>query len=216
MASNVPAPKRQFSLFCVAKSPIIASLAVGWVLLWAGCTFDWETPKLVRYESAPPPPRLPQILTLGKIEFTDASVTTSNAVRLKAAFAKGVKQAATETNLIHFGVHQTHLPLGTDCLILSGTVTGMKKGGGGAALLLGLVAERWGISGSFEVRNGTGRLLTEITGQYALKTEGLVLGVGVGGPDYSDWEYMATRLGSGVGDEISQWLKNQKKPLGAH
>lgn len=190
-------------------------LALGWLVLATGCApFEYEGPKLARYESASPRTS-PKILALGELRFTDPSVTRSNAVRLRAAFAKGLIYGAGDVNFSQFIVAPTNLPPQTSCLVVSGTVEDMKRGGGSAALLLGWNAERWRMHGSFAVRDASGNLLTEIAGRYTVSSGGLTTGLGVSGPDSSDWEYLATNLGNAVGDEIKEWLASQKKATSA-
>ncbi len=189
---------------------VVPYLALGWIFFGTGCEFQYEGPKLARYESAPPE-KPPTILALGELRFADPTVTKSNAVCLRAAFAKGLMYGASSPNFKQFIVAQTNPPPGTSCLILSGTVTEMKKGGGSAALLLGWGADRWRMYGSFAVRDASGKLLTEITGRYTVGSNGLMTGLGVWAPDSSDWADMATHLGNAVGDEIKEWLESQKK-----
>jgi len=90
----------------------------------------------------------------------------------------------------------------------------MKKSGGSAGLLLALGAERWRLAGSFQVRNTSGNLLTEFTGEYKMSGEGWGTGMGISGPSLANWEHMASGFGFYVGDEIRAWVK-QKRPIAA-
>ncbi len=186
----------------------ISILGIVWVMLCAGCSFSYQAPKLGRYGNGPAP-KPPIFLALGELGFTEPWITGSNVVRFKTAFGEGVERTSN-TNLLHFVVQATNLPPQPSCLILSGTISEIKKSGGSAALLLALGAERWRVAGSFQVRDTGGTLLTEFTGEYHVSSEAWGVGVGVSGPSLVNWEYVASGLGGAVAEEINRWLEQKK------
>jgi hypothetical protein len=168
-------------------------------ILAAGCAFH----EVRTFSSGQPPAERPTVLVLGQVLIADDRILAADKEVCRLKFQEGVEAYFSKTNIFE-SVISSSTNVIPRSLILSGTITEVKKGNAAAMYFVGMGLGEERVQGFFEIKDAAGKSLIKFIARKSYKG-----GLGIGGGDFLSINELTFRLGETVAKAVSNWLHGQ-------